>query len=80
MSQTSFRARRIPVLVRWLHAGGDPSRPNSRQSMRPAPVDTLQTPLGTLLPLSRPPPRAGIQVASPQCRASIECAANLKSP
>ncbi len=80
MSRTSSARRRFPVPLRWLHAGGDLSQPDSWQSMRPAPVDTLQTQPGTLLPLSRPPPRAGMQVASPQCRASIECAANLKSP
>ena len=33
--------------------------------MRPAPVDTLQTPLGTLLPLSRQPPRAAIRARPP---------------
>ena len=49
MSRTSS-ARRLPVPLRWLRAGGDPSRPNSRQSMRPAPVDTLQTPPGSPLP------------------------------
>ena len=37
-------------------------------------------PPGTLLPLFRSPPRARIQVASPQCRAPIECGPNLKSP
>ena len=80
MSQTSSAPRRIPVLVRWLPAGGGPAQPNSRQSMRPAPVDALQNQLGTLLSPSRPPPREGMQVASPQCRAPIECGPNLKSP
>ena len=80
MSQTACEHRRFPVPLHRLHAGGDLSRPDLWRSMRPAPVDTLQTPPGTLPSLSRPPPRAGMQVASPQCPASIECAANLKSP
>ena len=37
-------------------------------------------PAETLLPLPRPPPHAGIRVASPRCPASNECAATLKSP
>ena len=49
MSQTSS-ARRLPVPLRWLRAGGDPSQPDSGQSMRPAPVDTLQTPPGRFFP------------------------------
>ena len=43
MSQTACERRRFPVPLRWLHAGGDPSRPDSGQSIRPAPVDTTQT-------------------------------------
>jgi class 3 adenylate cyclase len=41
---------------------------------------TPSNPAGRPLPLFRPPPHARIQVAPPQCLASIECAANLKSP
>ena len=80
MSQTSSERRRFPVPLRWLHAGGDLSRPNSRQSIHPAPVDTLQAPAETPFSLSRPPLRASIQVASPQCRAHSELGANIKSP
>ncbi len=65
MSQASSAPRRIPVVVRWLPAGGGPARPVSGQSMQPAPVDTVQPPpVGTLLPLSHAPPRASLQVAS----------------
>ncbi len=42
MSQT-FSVRRLPVPLRWLLAGGDPSRPDSGKSRRPPPVDTPQT-------------------------------------
>ncbi len=80
MSQASSAPRRIPVVVRWLPAGGGPARPVSAQSMRPAPVDTVQPPRRDASPtLSRPAARklAG-RVA--RRRTSIECAANLKSP
>ena len=51
MSQTASERRRFPVPLRWLHAGGDLSRPDSRRSRRPAPVDTLRPPkLKTPLP------------------------------
>jgi hypothetical protein len=80
MNQTACQRRRLPVPLRRLHAGDDLAQPDSWQSMRPAPVDALQNQPGTLLSLSRPPPGAGMQVASPYCPASIECAANLKSP
>ena len=73
MNQTACQRRRLPVPLRRLHAGDDLAQPNSWQSMRPAPVDALQNQPGTLLSLSRPPPGAGMQVASPQCRAPIEC-------
>ena len=58
--------------LRSLHAGDDLSRPNSWQSMRPAPAHTLQEPAETLFSLSRPLPRAGVQVASLQGSAPIE--------
>ena len=51
MSPTSSAPRAIPALVRWLLAGGDPSQPDSGQSMRPAPLDTLQTLSGCLFTL-----------------------------
>jgi hypothetical protein len=79
MSQTSS-ARRLPLPLRWLRAGGHPSQPDSGQSMRPAPVDTLQTPPGTLL---RSLPHRRVQAFGsrrPRCHACIEYAANLKSP
>ena len=71
MSRTSSVRRPFPFLLRWLHAGGDLLSTRFMAINAPAPVHTLQSPLGTLLPLSRPPPREGIQVASSQCRASI---------
>jgi hypothetical protein len=80
MSQTASEPRRFPVPLRWLHAGGDLSRPDSPQSIHPAPVDLLQAPAETPFSLSRPPLRPSIQVASPQCRAHSELGANIKSP
>ncbi len=44
MSQTSSERRRLSVPLRWLHPGGNLSRPDSRRSTRPAPVDTLKRP------------------------------------
>ena len=79
MNQAACERRRLPVPLRRLHAGDDPAQPDLWQSMRPSPVAALQNQPGTLLSLSRPPPGAGMQVASPHCPASIECPANLKS-
>ncbi len=41
MSQTACERRRLPVPLRWPHAGGDLSRRNPRQSTSRSPVDTL---------------------------------------
>ena len=61
MNQTACQRRRLSVPLRRLHAGDDLAQPDSWPSMRPAPVDALQNQPGTLLSLSRPPPRAGMQ-------------------
>ena len=70
MSQTACERRRFPVPLRWLHAGGDLSRPNhaNQRADRPlirstppprSPSRALQAPLHTLsrspAPASRPP-------------------------
>ena len=46
----------------------------------PAPVHNPSNPARDASFALAPPPRAGMQVAPPQSPASIECAANLKSP
>jgi hypothetical protein len=80
MSQTSSERHRFPVPWRWLHPDGDLSRPDPPRSIHPAPVETLQPPTEMPFSLSRPPLRAGIQVASPQCCRTCGLGANIKSP
>jgi hypothetical protein len=79
MSHTSAR-RRFPAPLRWLHAGGDLSQPDFMQSMRPAPLDTLQAPVETLFSPSRPLPLAGMQVASLQGSGPHRTGPRIKSP
>ena len=80
MSQTACLRRPFAVPLRWLHAGGDPSRPDSGQSIRSAPVDTPQTlPERFFHALARRHMQA-FGVASPRCPASNQGAATLKSP
>ena len=63
MSQTAYE-RRLPGPFRWLRAGGDPCRPDSRQSTRPAPINILQTRPGRFFhPLAR---RAARSSGSPR--------------
>ena len=71
MSQTACERRRLPVALRWLHAGGDLSRPNhANQRTDRRLIRSTQTPRsllraskppstpcpGRLAPASRPPP------------------------
>ena len=79
MSQIARERRRLPVPLRWLRARGDPSQPDSGQSARQAPVDTLQIQPGRFFH-SFARRRVHASRSRPQCLASIECAANLKSP
>ena len=81
MSQTSCDRCGFPVPMRWLHAGGDLSRPNRIHQCRRSPVDALRTAAEMPTALSRPRcpcrhrrwRRAGVPLI-------IEIGANIKSP
>ena len=80
MSQTSSARR---PLSRSVALAPRRRRSLSTQFMAihaPAPVHNPSNPARDASFALAPPPRAGMQVAPPQSPASIECAANLKSP
>ena len=51
MSQTACERPRLPVALRWLHAGGDLSRRNHANQPADRPVDTLHA--TTAIPVAR---------------------------
>ncbi len=80
MSQTSSERRRFLVPLRWIHAGGDLSRLDSRRSIHPAPVDTLQALAETPFSRSRPPCLQASRSPRPSVAPTSELGANIKSP
>ena len=79
MSQTSSAPRRIPVLMRWLPPAAIPLSPIHGNPCGRPPVIRFNPALEASSTLS-PAAARSHPARLAQCRASIECAANLKSP
>ena len=75
MSRTSS-ARRLPLPLRWLRAGGHPSQPHSGQSMRPAPSTPSKLRSGRFFPSLA---NRRVQLFGPR-RPGVAPASNARQP
>ena len=76
MSQTARQRRRLPVPLRWLHAGDDLAQPVMAVNAPGAPLTPFNISPGRFF---RPLGRRRVKACKPR-RRNVECGPNLKSP